>query len=104
MGKDYGEVADKTFIILSRKQSFSGNAYLNGLQQSNTLDSNISIHWNQEKYYRNLDEQVLALITGEIGSILELKKPEDKPDSKKQRSFEPHEKGTWFYEVVKTRR
>ena len=36
-------------------------------------------------------EQVLALITGEIGSMPDLKKPEDKPDSK-QRSFEPHEK------------
>ncbi len=33
----------------------------------------------------------ISLITGEIGSMPDLKKPEDKPDSK-QCSFEPHEK------------
>ncbi len=33
---------------------------------------------------RNLDEQVLALITGEIGSMPDLKKPEDKPYSKQR--------------------
>ena len=54
-----------------------------------------------ERYYRNLDEQVLALITGEIGSMPDLKKPEDKPDSK-QRSFEPHEKDD--FTVVKNKK
>ena len=43
------------------------------------LGSNIFNPLKSERYYRNLDEQVLALITGEIGSMPDLKKPEDKP-------------------------
>ncbi|HCU8801243.1 TPA: hypothetical protein OVF75_001980 [Staphylococcus aureus] len=92
LGKDYGEVTDEDIYNIIRKQNFSGNAYLNGLQQQSNYFR--FQHFNplkSERYYRNLDEQVLALITGEIGSMPDLKKPEDKPDSK-QRSFEPHEK------------
>ena len=37
------------------------------------LDLNISIQQTHQKYYKNLDEQVLALITGEIGSMPDLK-------------------------------
>ncbi|HGZ4164592.1 TPA: SdrH family protein [Staphylococcus aureus] len=92
LGKDYGEVTDKDIYNIIRKQNFSGNAYLNGLQQqSNYFRFQYFNPLKSERYYRNLDEQVLALITGEIGSMPDLKKPEDKPDSK-QRSFEPHEK------------
>lgn len=92
LGKDYGEVTDEDIYNIIRKQNFSGNAYLNGLQQqSNYFRFQYFNPLKSERYYRNLDEQVLALITGEIGSMPDLKKPEDKPDSK-QRSFEPHEK------------
>lgn len=92
LGKDYGEVTDEDINNIIRKQNFSGNAYLNGLQQqSNYFRFQYFNPLKSERYYRNLDEQVLALITGEIGSMPDLKKPEDKPDSK-QRSFEPHEK------------
>lgn len=92
LGKDYGEVIDEDIYNIIRKQNFSGNAYLNGLQQqSNYFRFQYFNPLKSERYYRNLDEQVLALITGEIGSMPDLKKPEDKPDSK-QRSFEPHEK------------
>ncbi|HHM2622580.1 TPA: SdrH family protein [Staphylococcus aureus] len=92
LGKDYGEVTDEDIYNIIRKQNFSGNAYLNGLQQqSNYFRFQYFNPLKSERYYRNLDEQVLALITGEIGSMPDLKKPEDKPDSK-QRSFKPHEK------------
>ncbi|HCX2803553.1 TPA: hypothetical protein OZI96_001483 [Staphylococcus aureus] len=92
LGKDYGEVTDEDIYNIIRKQNFSGNAYLNGLQQqSNYFRFQYFNPLKSERYYRNLDEQVLALITGEIGSMPDLKKPEDKPGSK-QRSFEPHEK------------
>ncbi|HGZ4051114.1 TPA: SdrH family protein [Staphylococcus aureus] len=92
LGKDYGEVTDEDIYNIIRKQNFSGNAYLNGLQQqSNYFRFQYFNPLKSERYYRNLDEQVLALITGEIGSMPDLKKPEDNPDSK-QRSFEPHEK------------
>ncbi|HEJ8341684.1 TPA: hypothetical protein SMJ16_002451 [Staphylococcus aureus] len=92
LGKDYGEVTDEDIYNIIQKQNFSGNAYLNGLQQqSNYFRFQYFNPLKSERYYRNLDEQVLALITGEIGSMPDLKKPEDKPDSK-QRSFEPHEK------------
>lgn len=92
LGKDYGEVTDEDIYNIIRKQNFSGNAYLNGLQQqSNYFRFQYFNPLKSERYYRNLDEQVLALITGEIGSMPDLKKHEDKPDSK-QRSFEPHEK------------
>ncbi|HDA9401641.1 TPA: hypothetical protein O5442_001362 [Staphylococcus aureus] len=92
LGKDYGEVTDEDIYNIIRKQNFSGNAYLNGLQQqSNYFRFQYFNPLKSERYYRNLDEQVLALITGEIGSMPDLKKPEDKPDSR-QRSFEPHEK------------
>lgn len=92
LGKEFGEVTDEDIYNIIRKQNFSGNAYLNGLQQqSNYFRFQYFNPLKSERYYRNLDEQVLALITGEIGSMPDLKKPEDKPDSK-QRSFELHEK------------
>lgn len=92
LGKEFGEVTDEDIYNIIRKQNFSGNAYLNGLQQqSNYFRFQYFNPLKSERYYRNLDEQVLALITGEIGSMPDLKKPEDKPGSK-QRSFEPHEK------------
>ena len=92
LGKDYGEVTDEDIYNIIRKQNFSGNAYLNGLQQqSNYFRFQYFNPLKSERYYRNLDEQVLALITGEIGSMPDLKKPEDKPDSK-TRSLDPQDK------------
>ncbi|CAM4093890.1 SdrH family protein [Staphylococcus schweitzeri] len=92
LGKDYGEVTDEDIYNIIRKQNFSGNAYLNGLQQqSNYFRFQYFNPLKSERYYRNLDEQVLALITGEIGSMPDLKKPEEKTDTK-HRAFKPHEK------------
>ena len=85
-----GVISDRDIYNIFRKETFSGNQYLNSLQQSsnyfrfqyfNPLDS--------KKYYKNLDDQVLALITGDIGSMPDLKKPEDKESSDKS-SFENH--------------
>ena len=85
-----GAVSDKDIYNIFRKETFSGNQYLNSLQQSsnyfrfqyfNPLDS--------KKYYKNLDDQVLALITGDIGSMPDLKKPEDKESSDKS-AFKNH--------------
>ena len=85
-----GAISDRDIYNIFRKETFSGNQYLNSLQQSsnyfrfqyfNPLDS--------KKYYKNLDDQVLALITGDIGSMPDLKKPEDKESSDKS-SFENH--------------
>ncbi|CDR26393.1 SdrH family protein [Staphylococcus schweitzeri] len=92
LGKGYGEVTDEDIYNIIRKQNFSGNAYLNGLQQqSNYFRFQYFNPLKSERYYRNLDEQVLALITGEIGSMPDLKKPEEKTDTK-HRAFKPHEK------------
>lgn len=76
------EITDSDIYSLFRKQNFSGNEYLNSLQKgSNYFRFQYFNPLNASKYYENLDEQVLALITGEIGSMPDLKKPTDKEDS-----------------------
>lgn len=63
----------KIFTGFFRKQSFN-NEYLDYLQKgSNYFRFEYFNPLNSKKYYKNLDEQVLALITGEIGSMPELK-------------------------------
>ncbi len=58
LGKDYGEVTDEDIYNIIRKQNFSGNAYLNGLQQqSNYFRFQYFNPLKSERYYRNLDEQ-----------------------------------------------
>ncbi|PTH50929.1 SdrH family protein, partial [Staphylococcus capitis] len=75
---------------LFKKQNFSGNEYLNSLQKgSNYFRFQYFNPLNASKYYENLDEQVLALITGEIGSMPDLKKPNDK-DKGSRSAFKNH--------------
>ncbi len=77
-----GEITDSDLYSLFRKQNFSGNEYLNSLQKgTNYFRFQYFNPLNASKYYENLDEQVLALITGEIGSMPDLKKPTDKEDN-----------------------
>ena len=50
------------------------NEYLNSLQKGTSYFRFQYFNpLNSSKYYENLDDQVLALITGEIGSMPELK-------------------------------
>ena len=76
LGESGNQVSDQDLYALFRKQNFSGNSYLNSLQRgSNYFRFEYFNPTNSSKYYKNLDEQVLALITGEIGSMPDLKKP-----------------------------
>ena len=78
LGNNEEYVTDQDFYRLFRKQSFN-NEYLNSLQRdSNYFRFEYFNPLNAKNYYKNLDEQVLALITGEIGSMPDLKKPSDK--------------------------
>ena len=78
LGNNDEYVTDQDFYRLFRKQSFN-NEYLNSLQKSsNYFRFEYFNPLNAKNYYKNLDEQVLALITGEIGSMPDLKKPSDK--------------------------
>ena len=89
LGESGNQVSDQDLYALFRKQNFSGNSYLNSLQRgSNYFRFEYFNPTNSSKYYKNLDEQVLALITGEIGSMPDLKKPVDKKgeDNHTQRS------------------
>lgn len=88
LGESGNQVSDQDLYALFRK-NFSGNSYLNSLQRgSNYFRFEYFNPTNSSKYYKNLDEQVLALITGEIGSMPDLKKPVDKKgeDNHTQRS------------------
>ena len=74
LNTENGEITDSDIYSLFRKQNFSGNEYLNSLQKgSNYFRFQYFNPLNASKYYENLDEQVLALITGEIGSMPDLK-------------------------------
>lgn len=85
-----GKVTDSDIYSLFRKQSFRGNEYLNSLQKGTSYFRFQYFNpLNSSKYYENLDDQVLALITGEIGSMPELKKPTDKED-KNHSAFKNH--------------
>ena len=92
LGKNIGGVTDEDIYNIIRKTKLQWKCIfkwittaieLTRFQYFNPLKS--------ERYYRNLDEQVLALITGEIGSMPDLKSPKISR-IQKQRSFEPHEK------------
>ncbi|MGC9616233.1 SdrH family protein [Staphylococcus pasteuri] len=85
-----GAISDRDIYNIFRKETFSGNQYLNSLQQkSNYFRFQYFNPLDSKAYYQNLDEQVLALITGDIGSMPELKKPEDKED-KNTSAFKNH--------------
>ena len=72
-------MTDSDIYSLFRKQSFRGNEYLNSLQKGTSYFRFQYFNpLNSSKYYENLDDQVLALITGEIR--LARTKPTDKED------------------------
>ena len=62
-------------LILIKKQKFD-NQNLNILQEdSQYFRFQYFNPLNAKEYYKNLDEQVLSLITNDIGSMPDLKKP-----------------------------
>ena len=73
---DNGEkITNKDFHHLIKKQKFD-NQNLNTLQEnSQYFRFQYFNPLNAKEYYKNLDEQVLSLITGEIGAMPDLKKP-----------------------------
>ena len=73
---DNGEkITNKDFNHLIKKQKFD-NQNLNILQEdSQYFRFQYFNPLNAKEYYKNLDEQVLSLITNDIGSMPDLKKP-----------------------------
>lgn len=73
---DNGEkITNKDFNRLIKKQKFD-NQNLNILQEdSQYFRFKYFNPLNAKEYYKNLDEQVLSLITNDIGSMPDLKKP-----------------------------
>lgn len=75
----FGSQGQRDIASLSRKEQFSQNAFLDDLQQS--TDYFRYQYFNPlstEQYYHRLDKQVLALVTGEFGSMPDFKKSGDK--------------------------
>nr|WP_276516936.1 SdrH family protein [Staphylococcus petrasii] len=90
LGENEDNVTDQDFYRLFRKQTFN-NEYLNSLQRkSNYFRFEYFNPLNAREYYKNLDEQVLALITGEIGSMPDLKKPSDKHSKESEDEADIH--------------
>ncbi|WP_218086510.1 SdrH family protein, partial [Staphylococcus equorum] len=79
LNNNVDSVSDKDITSIVRRQSFSDNAFLNELQKgTNYFKFQYFNPLKSRDYYKNLDKQVLALITGEIGSMPDLKTPENK--------------------------
>jgi len=81
-----GEQKISIMDILSilRPQRFDDNAFLNELQKgTNYFKFQYFNPLKSQDYYQNLDDQVLALITGEIGSMPDLKNPKTESTSGK---------------------
>ncbi|SCT26295.1 SdrH family protein [Staphylococcus caeli] len=77
-------VSDRELSNILRKQNFSDNRFLNELQKgTNYFKFQYFNPLKNRDYYKNLDRQVLALITGDIGSMPDLKKPVSKDSSGK---------------------
>ncbi|QHW37449.1 hypothetical protein GZH82_08895 [Staphylococcus ursi] len=75
----FGSQGQHDIASLSRKEQFTQNAFLDDLQQS--TDYFRYQYFNPlstEQYYHRLDKQVLALVTGEFGSMPDFKKSGDK--------------------------
>ncbi|MDG0844330.1 SdrH family protein, partial [Staphylococcus equorum] len=79
LNNNVDNVSDKDISSIIRRQSFADNAFLNELQKgTNYFKFQYFNPLKSKDYYQNLDKQVLALITGAIGSMPDLKKPESK--------------------------
>ena len=82
------KVSNNEINNILKKQNFSDNHYLNSLQKETRYFK--FQYFNPLKashYYKNLDQQVLALITGDIGSMPDLKKPHE-GDGKSKSQYE----------------
>ncbi|WP_218086506.1 SdrH family protein, partial [Staphylococcus saprophyticus] len=79
LGSNKEQVSDSEISAVLKKQNFADNAFLNELQKdTNYFKFQYFNPLKSRDYYKNLDKQVLALITGDIGSMPDLKKPENK--------------------------
>ncbi|PNZ21409.1 SdrH family protein, partial [Staphylococcus succinus] len=79
LNNNVDKVSDKDISAILRKQDFADNSYLNKLQKdTNYFKFQYFNPLKSSDYYKNLDKQVLALITGDIGTMPDLKKPEGK--------------------------
>ncbi|WP_253721385.1 SdrH family protein, partial [Staphylococcus sp. NAM3COL9] len=82
LNNNVDSVSDKDISSIIRRQSFADNSFLNELQKgTNYFKFQYFNPLKSRNYYKNLDKQVLALITGEIGSMPDLKTPENKSDT-----------------------
>ncbi|PCF63158.1 SdrH family protein [Staphylococcus intermedius] len=76
---EFGNQVPQDIKNLSRKEQFKQNEFLDDLQRS--TDYFRYQYFNPlstEQYYHRLDKQVLALVTGEFGSMPDFKKNGDK--------------------------
>ena len=86
LDKDKQQVSENQIDQVVSKKSFNDNSYLNALQRgTNYFKFQYFNPIKFDAYYKNLDKQVLALITGEIGSMPDLKSPKE---NKSQGSYE----------------
>ncbi|MGW8046673.1 SdrH family protein [Staphylococcus shinii] len=84
LGSSAKTVTDKDISSVLRRQTFADNAFLNELQKgTNYFKFQYFNVLKSSDYYKNLDNQVLALITGEIGSMPDLKNPKRQQSSGK---------------------
>ncbi|WP_289687336.1 SdrH family protein, partial [Staphylococcus nepalensis] len=78
------DVSNKEILSMLRPHKFDDNSFLNELQKgTNYFKFQYFNPLKSQDYYQNLDNQVLALITGEIGSMPDLKNPKTKNASGK---------------------
>ena len=83
-----GKVSNKDISSLLKRQRFPDNSFLNRLQQgTNYFKFQYFNPLKAKDYYENLDKQVLALVTGEIGSMPDLK---ENASSKVNGKYEYH--------------
>ncbi|PUZ31237.1 SdrH family protein, partial [Staphylococcus arlettae] len=79
LNNDDSNVSDSDINAIFSKQKFTDNSYLRELQKStNYFKFQYFNPIKFDDYYKNLDNQVLSLITGEIGSMPDLKAPKTK--------------------------
>ncbi|MFW0762004.1 SdrH family protein [Staphylococcus cohnii] len=78
------KISNRDILSILRPQRFDDNAFLNELQKgTNYFKFQYFNPLKSQDYYQNLDNQVLALITGEIGSMPDLKNPKTESASGK---------------------
>src|SRR5699024_229473 len=70
------DVSNKEILSMLRPHKFDDNSFLNELQKgTNYFKFQYFNSLKSQDYYKNLDNQVLALITAEIGSMPDFKNP-----------------------------